>query len=258
MILENDLYRRAEASLINEMLKTVKNVIVIDHITHDTAARADVVLPAATFAEGDGTLVNNEGRAQRYYQVFVPTHDVQESWRWLRDHDGCQPVMRKPANGTALDDITAAIADDTPSVCRLPKCIGIRARFRIAGEKIARQPHRYSGRTAMHAKENVNEPKTPDDPDSPLAYSMEGYQEQPPSSLIPRYWSPGWNSVQALNKFQQEVGGPLRGGDPGKRLIEPPEESDHAYFEYDLQAIRAAAGPMAGGPRCITSSDRKS
>jgi NADH-quinone oxidoreductase subunit G len=50
---------------------------------------------------------------------------------------------------------------------------------------------------------------------------MEGYQDEPPAPLIPRYWSPGWNSVQALNKFQQEVGGRLKGGDPGKRLIEP-------------------------------------
>jgi NADH-quinone oxidoreductase subunit G len=51
---------------------------------------------------------------------------------------------------------------------------------------------------------------------------MEGYEGQPPSALISRYWAPGWNSVQALNKFQQEVGGPLRGGDTGKRLIDPP------------------------------------
>jgi NADH-quinone oxidoreductase subunit G len=39
--------------------------------------------------------------------------------------------------------------------------------------------------------------------------------------LVPRFWAPGWNSVQSLNKFQSEVGGPLRGGDPGLRLIEP-------------------------------------
>jgi NADH-quinone oxidoreductase subunit G len=44
---------------------------------------------------------------------------------------------------------------------------------------------------------------------------------QPPPALIPRYWSPGWNSVQAINKFQIEGGGPLHGGDPGRRLIEP-------------------------------------
>ena len=28
--------------------------------------------------------------------------------------------------------------------------------------------------------------------------------------------------MQALNKFQEEIAGPLRGGDPGVRLIEPP------------------------------------
>jgi NADH-quinone oxidoreductase subunit G len=69
----------------------------------------------------------------------------------------------------------------------------------------------------MLANKNVNEPKPPPDPDAPLAFSMEGYEGRPPASLIPRYWAPGWNSVQALNKFQQEVGGLLIGGSPGQR-----------------------------------------
>ena len=73
----------------------------------------------------------------------------------------------------------------------------------------------------MIADISVHEPKPPQDPDTPLAFTMEGCQDHPPAPLISRYWSPGWNSVQALNKFQQEVGGPLNGGDPGKRLIEP-------------------------------------
>jgi NADH-quinone oxidoreductase subunit G len=37
---------------------------------------------------------------------------------------------------------------------------------------------------------------------------------------VPFAWSPGWNSPQAWNKFQDEVGGHLRAGDPGVRLIE--------------------------------------
>jgi NADH-quinone oxidoreductase subunit G len=82
----------------------------------------------------------------------------------------------------------------------------------------------------MLANINVHEPKPVDDPDSPLSFSMEGYESRPPSPLIPRYWSPGWNSVQALNKFQQEVGGPLSGGDPGKRLIEPAPAGRPPYF----------------------------
>ena len=50
---------------------------------------------------------------------------------------------------------------------------------------------------------------------------MEGLNRDQPASLTPFYWSPGWNSNQALQKFQSEVNGPLRGGPVGQRLIEP-------------------------------------
>jgi NADH-quinone oxidoreductase subunit G len=91
----------------------------------------------------------------------------------------------------------------------------------MAGAKIPRESHRYSGLTSIHADISVVEPKPPDDPDSALAYSMEGSPNQPPGALQPFFWSPGWNSIQAVNKFQSEIGGPLRGGDPGVRLLEP-------------------------------------
>ncbi len=74
----------------------------------------------------------------------------------------------------------------------------------------------------MHADVSVFDAAPPDDRDAPLSFSMEGYDEQPPAPLVARFHAPRWNSVQALNKFQEEVGGPLRGGDPGVRLVEPP------------------------------------
>ncbi|MEJ2170523.1 MAG: hypothetical protein P8X90_33940, partial [Desulfobacterales bacterium] len=59
---------------------------------------------------------------------------------------------------------------------------------------------------------------------------MEGSEEQPPASLITHYWAPGWNSVQALNRFQEEVGGQLRGSDPGRRLFEFQSCEQIPYF----------------------------
>lgn len=82
----------------------------------------------------------------------------------------------------------------------------------------------------MHANVTVHEPKPPPDPDSPLAFTMEGFHGVPPPALIPRFWRPGWNSVQAVNKFQEEVAGPLKGGEPGRRLLEPSSTSDAKYF----------------------------
>jgi len=82
----------------------------------------------------------------------------------------------------------------------------------------------------MHAPLIMHEPKPVEDADSPLAFSMEGYLGQPPSPLITHYWSPRWNSVQALNKFQSDVGGPLRHEMPGVRLIESSDKRTVTYF----------------------------
>jgi len=106
-----------------------------------------------------------------------------------------------------------------------------RTTYWAEGQKIPRQPHRYSGRTAMRAHIAVSEPKPPDDPDSALAFSMEGAGgAAAPAALVPFFWSPGWNSPSAVNKYQDEVGGALRGGPAGVRLIEPRRNGPAPFF----------------------------
>ena len=219
IVLENDLYRRAPASTVDQFFDAAGQVVAIDGLINRTTSKADVVLPAATFAEGDGTLVSSEGRAQRYYQVFVPTGDVQESWRWLRDlRTGSG--RNDAVDWQNLDDIIATMTHEIPVLGPVSD-VAPPAGFRVDGQKIPRQSPRYSGRTSMLANVSVHEPRPPDDTDSPLSFSMEGYAGQPPPALTPRFWAPGWNSIQSLNRFQEEIGGALRGGDPGRRLIEP-------------------------------------
>lgn len=223
VVLENDLYRRAEAALVDAALQAAQVVVVADHQRTPTLERAHVVLPAASFAEGDGTLVSQEGRAQRFFQVYDPSYYdagilVREGWRWL--HALHTTLQGRAIDWTQLDQVTAACADAQPVLA------GIRdaapsASFRIKGLKLAREPHRYSGRTAMRANISVHEPRQPQDADSPFAFSMEGYSgAKEDRQQIPFAWSPGWNSPQAWNKFQDEVGGHLRAGDPGVRLLE--------------------------------------
>jgi NADH-quinone oxidoreductase subunit G len=89
----------------------------------------------------------------------------------------------------------------------------------------------------MNAHHGVNEPKPPEDPDSPLSYTMEGLRAIPPSSMIPFFWSPGWNSVQSVNKYQEEIGAALRGGDPGLRLLKP-SSRERESFRYAPEAFR--------------------
>ncbi len=228
IVLENDLYRRADKHKIEAMFRYAKEVILIDHLYNQTAEKASVLLPAGTFAESDGTIVNNEGRAQRYYQVYVPKGSVQESWRWCLEIAQAAGIHR--LNGLRhLDDIVWAMSIAVPALEPVQR-LAPHADFRIAGQKIPREPHRYSGRTAIDANKNVSEPKPPDDPDTPFSFTMEGFRGEPPAPLIPFFWAPGWNSVQSINKFQSEIGGHLHGGDPGKRLLEGNRNGEITYF----------------------------
>ena len=235
VVLENDLYRRADAALVDAALSAATSVIAIDHQHSATSDRAGLLLPAGSFAESEGTVVSAEGRAQRYFQVFEPSYyeptcQIRESWRWLGLL--CSGVRGEQQRWNNLDDLTVACAASVPVLAAITAAAPA-ADFRITGLKIAREPHRYSGRTAMRANLSVHEPRAPQDADSALAFSMEGFNGTQagsrPGALIPFAWSPGWNSPQSWNKFQDEVGGHLRDGDPGVRLIEAAGSEAH-YF----------------------------
>ena len=249
VVLENDLYRRAPADKVDGLFAAAKRVIAIDHLLNPTTERADLCLPGATYAESDGTLVNNEGRAQRFLQVFVPSGGaIQESWRWL--HDVAVAAMKLPTGSWLnLDMVIASMVQAHPQLAAVAQ-VTPPADFRIAGQRIARESRRYTGRTAMLANVTVHEPKPPSDPDTPLSFSMEGFHGQPPSPLITQFWSPGWNSIQSLNKFQEEIAGPLRGGDPGRRLLDPPAAGEAAprFFAEATPAEKAPSGQLLAVP----------
>lgn len=223
VIVENDLFRRLPAAQVQAALDKAETVIVLDHSETETVKQADIVLSAASFAEGDGTVVSQEGRAQRFYQVYDPSYykpeyAIKESWRWL--HAIETGIKGKAVDWTLLDDVIESIVKNVP-VLEAIQDVAPDAGYRVHGLKIAREPRRYSGRTAMRAPLSVHEPKQPTDPDSALTFSMEGYVgPQKASSLVPFAWAPGWNSAQSWNKYQDEVGGHLKGGDSGVRLFD--------------------------------------
>ena len=211
VVLENDLSRRIEKFGFEHLLANVKKLIVLDCIETATTAHADLALRVPNVFESDGTFVSNEGRAQRFYAVSAgrkPTWAVLQELAGEEKWFGFEDVLKDlatemPEFGPALD---AAPSADWRSAAK---------------QKVARDSHRFTGRTAKDAGWTIREPQSPQDSQTPLAFSMEGDQNPPPSPLIPRFWWPGWNSNEAINKFQIEVGGGLHGGNPGKRLIEP-------------------------------------
>jgi NADH-quinone oxidoreductase subunit G len=237
IIMENDVYRYIPPSLANSFFKHCKNIIVLDSLNNATTEKANVLIPAATFAEGDGTMVNYEGRAQRYYQVYIPSiSDLKESWKWLWK---MQVAKMQISNGHEPypDDLLEKLEKVLPQFNGITK-VSPHHNYTIHGERIPRAPHRYSGRTAMLANINVSEPKPLSDEDSPLSFTMEGYKGIPPSAVTPFFWAPGWNSVQSVTKYQKEPGGSLRDGDPGVLLFKERTGATPVFFKDMPEAFR--------------------
>jgi len=63
-----------------ETLAKLDFLVVQELFETDTTAFADVVLPAASFAEIDGTFTNNDGFVQRVRQSIPPVHQAKPDW----------------------------------------------------------------------------------------------------------------------------------------------------------------------------------
>ncbi|MBL0229794.1 MAG: NADH-quinone oxidoreductase subunit NuoG [Moraxellaceae bacterium] len=251
VIAENDLYRRLPTGLVDAALNAAKHIIVLDHQQTATTNKAHIVLSAASFAEGDGTVVSNEGRAQRFFQVYEasyykPEQQIKEGWRWLHAlHTG---ATQSEISWTQLDEVIDTVVAAYPVLAAI-KNAAPDASFRIKGLKMAREPRRYSGRTAMRANISVHEPRQPQDTDSALTFSMEGYVgTQNAGALTAFAWAPGWNSPQAWNKFQDEVGGHLRSGDSGVRLFDDAPRHAGGYTKTIPEAFTPVANKFLVQP----------
>ncbi len=213
IVLENDL--DFSSSQYEKWLSNIKMLVVIDSLDNPLSSRSNIVLPAATFAEAEGTYINNEGRAQRSFGAYKPKGDISPSWQWLVEICQDQGLL---ADVNHIDELLNKVALTLPEISGITDAAP-NARFKDHGQKISRMTHRYSGRTAMRSDISVHEPQQPIDDESALTYSMEGTNQTAPDSMRAYTWSPGWNSNQSINKFQAEIGGHLRQGDPGVRLF---------------------------------------
>ncbi|MEW5249090.1 NADH-quinone oxidoreductase subunit NuoG [Microbulbifer discodermiae] len=221
VVLENDLTRRADPQLLDRLFAQADQVILLDSLFNATARCADLIFPAAATAESQGTYINSNGQAQRFYTVYEGVGFIQESWRWLAD---AAALCRTGGDSSPVfpdwqhaPQVTDALVVAFPQFVSLAD-LGPDENFRIEGMKTARQSHRYSGRTAIHAEAEVAEMPPHRDPDAPLSFSMEGIHNANRSPLQASIWAPGWNSNQSLYKFQEGVGGPRKSAPPDIRL----------------------------------------
>jgi len=122
---ENPMLSDPDASHVKEALCKLDFLVAQDIFLTETAELADVVLPAASFAEKNGTFTNTERRVQRVRKAVEPPGEARTDWAIT-----CQMAQRMGAKGFDFEN-TAQIMDEiaslTPSyggICytRLEEC----------------------------------------------------------------------------------------------------------------------------------------
>ena len=109
---ENPLLSDPNLNHTEEMFKKLDFLIVQDIFLTETAELADVVLPAACFAEKDGTFTNTERRVQRIRRAVPAPGEARADWEIV------QEVMLRLGYENQADspeEILAEIASLTPS-----------------------------------------------------------------------------------------------------------------------------------------------
>jgi formate dehydrogenase alpha subunit len=91
---ENPALSEADAQHVEKALAQLEFLVVQDIFLSETAKFADVVLPAASFAEKDGTFTNTERRVQRVRKAIEPIGNAKPDW-WIV----CQIAQRLGAKG---------------------------------------------------------------------------------------------------------------------------------------------------------------
>jgi len=109
---ENPIVSDPDTTHVTRALENLDFLVVQDIFLTETAQYADVVLPAACFAEKDGSFTNSERRVQRCRKAVSAPPGVPEDWRTLM---AVAKRMGLEWSYENVEEIMAEIAAVTPS-----------------------------------------------------------------------------------------------------------------------------------------------
>jgi formate dehydrogenase major subunit/formate dehydrogenase alpha subunit len=81
---ENPLISSPDRQQVQKALESLDFLVVQDIFLTETAQLADVVLPAASFAEQEGTFINTERRVQRVRRGIIPVGQSKPDWEIIQ------------------------------------------------------------------------------------------------------------------------------------------------------------------------------
>ncbi|GAC1340512.1 MAG: hypothetical protein NVSMB29_09450 [Candidatus Dormibacteria bacterium] len=222
---------RAEAALRRAELVVVQELV---HPT-DTSLLADVILPAAGWAEKTGALTSSERRVALAEAVVEPPGEARPDWRIFAD------LGAELGHGAAFSYRTAAdVFDEHAALTRGRTCDMSGLSHRRLREAGATQwPHPAPGKLSRERLYTDGRFSTPDGRASieptPYVPPAEPPSDEYPLRLITVRGAHAWHTLTKTGKVAR-----LRRLDPGPRVVVNPADA-------------AAAGLPEGGPAEVSS-----
>jgi len=108
---ENPMLSEPHLEHTRQAMEKLEFLVVQDIFLSETAWLADVVLPAAAFAEKDGSFTNTERRVQRVRQAVLPPGEAKPDWEII---SVLAEKMGQPLGYHSASQITEEIASLTP------------------------------------------------------------------------------------------------------------------------------------------------
>ena len=106
---ENPMLSDPDINHVKEGLEALDFLVVQDIFLTETAELADVVLPATSFAEKDGTFTNTERRVQRVRKAVQPPGEARLDWRIICDVATRMGYRMDYPDACAIQDEIAAL-----------------------------------------------------------------------------------------------------------------------------------------------------
>lgn len=82
---ENPVISDPDSNNVRKALQNLEFLVVQELFLSDTAQYADVILPAGSFAEKDGTFTNTERRVERIRKAIEPVGEAKTDWEILSE-----------------------------------------------------------------------------------------------------------------------------------------------------------------------------
>jgi formate dehydrogenase alpha subunit len=109
---ENPMMTDPDLKKVKKDLEGVEFIVMQDIFLNETASLADVVLPASSFAEKDGTFTNTERRVQRIRKALEPVGNSKPDWQIFMEIMNRMGLEQKYNNPSEIMEEIASLAPE--------------------------------------------------------------------------------------------------------------------------------------------------